>query len=300
MEYPEVIKTVGRIRKTNGIVLWHTLLAIKLYISDDKRKGKAREEDGRQTGKGSEETEGKQSKEGMQEYLKPMELKGGSIFAQIGTSSRIALADACRTKGNDAFVQANYSASLRYYSWAIEYDRNDAIFHLNRAAVYLQLAKYAEAEQDCTSSITLDPNNPKAFYRRGLSRARQDKIALAAKDFGEVLFLQRNSKSKVYMEWKTVIEKHLKEAVISNLKGKAFADVRLPSQREILLQGKSREAIKSIEAKTTKVANTKRETTEPMTVEQVFHQVCFALAFSHILYRRTGVRIRIPLQRKTQ
>ncbi len=38
--------------------------------------------------------------------------------------------------------------------------------HLNMAACQIQLGDYNTAVYNCTEALTLDPENPKALYRR--------------------------------------------------------------------------------------------------------------------------------------
>jgi regulator of sirC expression with transglutaminase-like and TPR domain len=44
------------------------------------------------------------------------------------------------------------------------------------------LSRYAEAERDSSSGLSLQPNHVKALYRRGIARRQLDKLAEARAD----------------------------------------------------------------------------------------------------------------------
>lgn len=86
---------------------------------------------------------------------------------------RKALASVVREIGNVAYESKEYSVAFNHYSRAIGYDVNEPIFFLNRAACLLKLRKHSLAEADCSIAIALCPENHKAWFRRGVSRAEQ-------------------------------------------------------------------------------------------------------------------------------
>ena len=56
------------------------------------------------------------------------------------------------------------------------------------------LYRFAAAEFDCTTSISLDPLYVKAYLRRATSRAALGKMADAVNDFNRVLDLEPTNK----------------------------------------------------------------------------------------------------------
>lgn len=102
------------------------------------------------------------------------------------------MAAAFKLKGNEAFKAGDYAAAIGAYTSAIMADPSDATFPLNRAAAYLKLAKYQDAERDCTRVLSRDPKNLKALFRRGEARAGQENFAAAKADLEQVLSLTPN------------------------------------------------------------------------------------------------------------
>lgn len=91
--------------------------------------------------------------------------------------------------GNAAFKQGKLELALSSYSTAIKLDPHEAVYYLNRSAVYLKLLRWSDVEKDTTQAIQLDPKlTMKAAFRRGIARreagdlrAREDfKLALEA------------------------------------------------------------------------------------------------------------------------
>lgn len=112
---------------------------------------------------------------------------------RAGQANRFALARIVREMGNTAYSKEKYAAAIGHYTRAIGYDSTEFIFPLNRAACLLKLKRYTEAEKDCTKAIELSPNNHKAFFRRGVSRAKLGRLEAAKEDFEQVLELQKDN-----------------------------------------------------------------------------------------------------------
>ncbi|TDG45878.1 hypothetical protein AWZ03_007733 [Drosophila navojoa] len=90
-----------------------------------------------------------------------------------------------KDKGNEAFKAAKWSEAVQEYSAAIKLgDKHKElpVFYKNRAAAYLKLEKYTEAVDDCTESLRLAPNDPKALFRRAQAYEALNKPEEAYKD----------------------------------------------------------------------------------------------------------------------
>jgi len=76
--------------------------------------------------------------------------------------------------------------------------------HLNLAQVALQLGHYDEVVTQTTAAVKLDPENSKAFYRRGLAYGSLGKCQAAAVDFHKAARLEPRSAEirKKYEEFK--------------------------------------------------------------------------------------------------
>ncbi|CAM9170604.1 unnamed protein product [Hapterophycus canaliculatus] len=86
-------------------------------------------------------------------------------------------------KGNQAFIDEDYPATLQAYSDAISLGGEDeALARSNRAAVYLKLAKHTEALQDASVAVKLMPKEV-AFYRKGLAAFALEEFETALEAF---------------------------------------------------------------------------------------------------------------------
>ncbi|KAH8998374.1 hypothetical protein EDB86DRAFT_3076219 [Lactarius hatsudake] len=80
-------------------------------------------------------------------------------------------AAASKEKGNAAFKAGDYPAAIGHYTAATIADPSDPTYFLNRAAAYLKLSKFEDAERDCSTVLKLSNNkNVKAFFRRAQAR----------------------------------------------------------------------------------------------------------------------------------
>ncbi|KAF6744455.1 hypothetical protein DFP72DRAFT_928776 [Ephemerocybe angulata] len=95
-------------------------------------------------------------------------------------------AQTSKEKGNEAFKAGKYADAVGYYTSAILEDRTEPTYPLNRAAAYLKLGKYEDAERDCTAVLALKPSraiSAKALFRRGQAKAGMDKVPEAKDDY---------------------------------------------------------------------------------------------------------------------
>jgi DnaJ family protein C protein 7 len=75
-----------------------------------------------------------------------------------------------KKEGNDAFSSGRHQEAYDIYTECINIDPENgglnATLYANRAAAAMKLGKNAEAAQDCSKAIELDPNYLKAYTRR--------------------------------------------------------------------------------------------------------------------------------------
>lgn len=117
-----------------------------------------------------------------------------------------AEAAAAKAKGNDAFGKKQYPEAIGFYTAAHMADPTEPTYPLNRAMAYIKLAKYMDADRDCTTALKLSPNNVKALYRRATARVGAGKLEEAKRDYEEVLRLDPgNKEAKAGLE-KVVVE----------------------------------------------------------------------------------------------
>jgi Asp-tRNA(Asn)/Glu-tRNA(Gln) amidotransferase A subunit family amidase len=103
-------------------------------------------------------------------------------------------AEIAKEKGNQAFKEKLWQKAIGLYSEAIKLSDNNATYYSNRAAAYLELGGFLQAEEDCTKAITLDKKNVKAYLRRGTAREMLGDCKGAIEDFRYALVLEPNNK----------------------------------------------------------------------------------------------------------
>ncbi|KAH9071112.1 hypothetical protein EDB83DRAFT_315359 [Lactarius deliciosus] len=103
-------------------------------------------------------------------------------------------AAASKEKGNAAFKAGDYPAAIGHYTAAIIADPSDPTYFLNRAAAYLKLSKFEDAERDCSTVLKLSNNkNVKAFFRRAQARVSLQKLGEAHNDLQWALKIEPNN-----------------------------------------------------------------------------------------------------------
>lgn len=140
------------------------------------------------------------------------------LLEAMSIGYRRVLARHFRDLGNTAYTMSDYVIANGLYTRAIKYDAEDPIYPLNRAACRIKLKCFSSAETDCSSALSMDPSNYKAFFRRGVSKVGQGRYEQAKRDFEEVLKLQKHNPAAL---------KELKELETKRLagqKGQAKAD----------------------------------------------------------------------------
>nr|GMC71756.1 outer envelope protein 64, chloroplastic [Ipomoea batatas]GMC73741.1 outer envelope protein 64, chloroplastic [Ipomoea batatas]GMC75182.1 outer envelope protein 64, chloroplastic [Ipomoea batatas]GMD78560.1 outer envelope protein 64, chloroplastic [Ipomoea batatas] len=96
-----------------------------------------------------------------------------ALFASLQEQAEIA----AQSKSSNNAISKEASAEMAkekraigFYTEAIKLNGNCATYFSNRAAAYLELGSFIQAEADCTKAIELDKKNVKAYFRRGTAR----------------------------------------------------------------------------------------------------------------------------------
>ncbi|GFY90134.1 translocon at the outer membrane of chloroplasts 64-V [Actinidia rufa] len=100
-----------------------------------------------------------------------------------------------KEKGNAAYKGRQWNKAVGYYSEAINLSEMNATYYCNRAAAYLELGCFQEAEDDCSKAISLDKKNVKAYLRRGTARESRLFYKEAFEDFKHALVLEPQNKA---------------------------------------------------------------------------------------------------------
>ncbi|GMJ10838.1 translocon at the outer membrane of chloroplasts 64-III [Hibiscus trionum] len=103
-------------------------------------------------------------------------------------------AEAVKEKGNQAYKDKQWQKAIGFYTEAIKLSDNNATYYSNRAAAYLELGSFLQAEADCTKAINLDKKNVKAYLRRGTAREMLGYYKEAIEDFSHALVLEPTNK----------------------------------------------------------------------------------------------------------
>ncbi|KAI3993107.1 hypothetical protein MKX01_009850 [Papaver californicum] len=80
-------------------------------------------------------------------------------MAESGTS--------LKDQGNEFFKAGNYLKAAAIYTQAIKKDPSNATLYSNRAAAFLNLVKLSKALADAETTITLNPQWDKGYFRKG-------------------------------------------------------------------------------------------------------------------------------------
>ncbi|XP_062589376.1 RNA polymerase II-associated protein 3-like [Saccostrea cucullata] len=111
--------------------------------------------------------------------------------------------------GNDYFKRGDYTNAIESYTKGMELDPTNPILPANRAMALLKEQKYAAAEVDCITALTLDPLYVKAYLRLGSAQFCMKKFNKAKDTFEKVLQLEpQNKQAKFEIE---KIEKEMKK-----------------------------------------------------------------------------------------
>ncbi|WCJ42077.1 Glutamyl-tRNA(Gln) amidotransferase subunit A [Euphorbia peplus] len=110
------------------------------------------------------------------------------------TETPEAAAEIAKEKGNQAFKISQWQKAIIHYTDAIKLNGNNATYYSNRAAAYLELGSFLQAEDDCAKAISLDKKNVKAYLRRGTAREMLGYYKEAIEDFQYALVLEPNNR----------------------------------------------------------------------------------------------------------
>ncbi|KAL2254422.1 outer envelope protein 64, mitochondrial [Sesamum indicum] len=110
------------------------------------------------------------------------------------TNGNMDAAELLKEKGNAAYKGKQWNKAVSYYSEAIKLNDANATYYSNRAAAYLELGCFQQAEEDCSRAISLDKKYVKAYLRRGTARESLLLYREALQDFKHALVLEPQNK----------------------------------------------------------------------------------------------------------
>lgn len=136
-----------------------------------------------------------------------------------------------KEEGNAAFKSENWKDAVAGYTKAIKVggDKHTqlATFYKNRAAAYLKLEKYENAVNDCTKSLQLEPNDPKALFRRAQAKEHLERFEEAYRDAIDIWNQDTANKSvqKFLERLQPIVEKRSVENAQTSNKVKKMCDI---------------------------------------------------------------------------
>ncbi|CAK9291950.1 unnamed protein product [Gordionus sp. m RMFG-2023] len=130
---------------------------------------------------------------------------------EMTTTEKLSMSRLHKDKGSQLFKNGNVTKALYQFSqamkylitfgpepwpdWAIDDIKSlKALCYLNIAACQIQNKSYKYVIDNCTKSLSLQPNNKKAYYRRSIAYLNLGEYELAYKDAKQGLSLEPNNK----------------------------------------------------------------------------------------------------------
>lgn len=98
-----------------------------------------------------------------------------------------------KDQGNKALKKNKFEDAIKFYSQAIDLDKNNHVLYSNRSAAYAMLGKYQQALEDAESTITLKPDWAKGYSRKGSALAYLNKLDDSIKAYEKGLLLDPNN-----------------------------------------------------------------------------------------------------------
>ncbi|GBG65648.1 hypothetical protein CBR_g51948 [Chara braunii] len=102
---------------------------------------------------------------------------------------RLWLAEREREKGNEMFKSKDFRGSIDSYTLSLRLSPSHVAALANRAAAYLKLKRWEDAEIDCNGVLEMDPKHVKALMRRAYARAELQRPTDAWQDIEAALAL---------------------------------------------------------------------------------------------------------------
>eukprot|EP01006_Ploeotia_vitrea_P060039 TRINITY_DN75198_c0_g1_i1.p2 TRINITY_DN75198_c0_g1~~TRINITY_DN75198_c0_g1_i1.p2 ORF type:complete len:408 (+),score=59.07 TRINITY_DN75198_c0_g1_i1:55-1278(+) len=72
-----------------------------------------------------------------------------------------------KTQGNKVFAAGEYAKAAKFYTLAIQYNRNNHVLFSNRSATFYNSRRYKQALADGCHCVKLNPKWPKGYFRKG-------------------------------------------------------------------------------------------------------------------------------------
>ncbi len=120
------------------------------------------------------------------------------VYYQKAVQSKEDLAQAYAGLGNISMIWRRYDDAAGFFNQSLSYT-NDPIVLAQRCTAYRLLANYSAAEQDCNSSIQLDPNIADGYAALAMLQLEENKPDAARETIDKAIQVQPNSSDLYYV-----------------------------------------------------------------------------------------------------
>eukprot|EP01084_Bolivina_argentea_P192179 329979_1 len=161
------------------------------------------------------------------------------------------MAQKLKVEGNKLFKQHKYSQSVTKYSEAIKLDPNNSILYANRAAAFISLKQFKNAEIDAERSIELDPKYLKGYMRLAFTYQTQLMFQDALNQYKIILSLNGMKQYQIdaikqkimFCENKLKSKDFFDEILTTKTKRKLFPSFKLSRKLRTIIGNKSIETV---------------------------------------------------------
>ena len=120
-----------------------------------------------------------------------------SVLKAVRLAGKPSAAEAT-ARGQDTMQRGDMVEAVEHFSAAVACDPDNAILVYNRRFAYLEADELELAKADFDLVIEMTPDDPDAYFRRGLCHKKQDNNAGAVKDFTRAIKLHpKNALSSI-------------------------------------------------------------------------------------------------------
>ncbi|KAJ1914492.1 Serine/threonine-protein phosphatase 5 [Mycoemilia scoparia] len=116
------------------------------------------------------------------------------VAAPASTKDDAVKAEEIKLKANKLFGSKKYAEAIEEYSKAIKLNPNVPSYYTNRALCNIHTEAYGGAITDADKALELDPRFAKAYYRRATAHMALGKLQEARKDYNDVIRLAPDDK----------------------------------------------------------------------------------------------------------
>uniref|UniRef100_A0A7S3VIH0 Amidase domain-containing protein n=1 Tax=Dunaliella tertiolecta TaxID=3047 RepID=A0A7S3VIH0_DUNTE len=110
---------------------------------------------------------------------------------------KLEKAEKAKNKGNEYYQAGKHADAINEYTKAIALNPTSHVYYSNRAIACIKLFRFEQAEEDCKRALSFDlsqKDKVKALLRRATARDALQKYDAAEKDLRAVLALEANNK----------------------------------------------------------------------------------------------------------